>query len=196
MNRTPFLVYAVGCIAVSAAARAADPLGLYIGSSVGEADVRSTYTPLTFSGTNVGWKVFFGARPISFAGFEVAYTDFGHATAPVPPPTFDLAYLSDSSRQQAATIFGVGYLPLPVPFLDVYGKVGVARLDTRIQVEVGTDPLPGRFNFLQNQWSTDVAYGAGVQARYGQFALRAEYERINAIGGAPTFSSAGVLWRF
>jgi hypothetical protein len=29
---------------------------------------------------------------------------------------------------KAGTLFALGYLPLPVPFLDVYGKVGVARL--------------------------------------------------------------------
>jgi hypothetical protein len=62
---------------MSATVRAADPLGLYIGGSLGEADVRSKYAPdplgpLTFAGTDVGWKMFFGARPISFAGIEVA----------------------------------------------------------------------------------------------------------------------------
>jgi hypothetical protein len=196
MTKTLHLVYAIGLIAASAAARAADPLGLYIGSSVGAADVRSTLAPLTFSGTDVGWKVFVGARPISFAGIEVAYMDLGHATAPLPPPTFAVAYLSDNSRQQAGTLFGVGYLPLPVSFMDIYGKLGIARLDTRMQFEAGEDIPPGLVNILRNQWGTDVAYGAGIQARYGQFALRAEYERIDALGGAPAFSSVGILWSF
>ena len=119
MSRTPFLVFAVAFIAVSSAARADDPLGLYIGGSLGEADVRSTLGPLTFAGTEAGWKTFAGARPISFAGIEAAYMDFGHAPAPLPPPTFAAAILSDRSSQRAATIFGVGYLPLPVPFLDL-----------------------------------------------------------------------------
>jgi hypothetical protein len=40
------------------------------------------------------------------------------------------------------------------------------------------------------------AYGAGLQGKFGQFALRAEYERINASGGDPALSSVGILWRF
>jgi hypothetical protein len=89
-SRTLYSVCAIAFIAMSAAARAADPLGLYFGGSLGEADVRSTYSPdplgpLTFSGKDVGWKIFVGARPISFAGIEVAYMDFGHASAPLPP---------------------------------------------------------------------------------------------------------------
>jgi opacity protein-like surface antigen len=187
---------AVAFIAVSAIARAADPLGLYIGGSLGAGDVRSTDAPLTFAGTDFGWKIFVGARPISCAGIEVAYMDIGHATAPTPLPNFPVAYLGDHSRQQAATLFGVGYLPLPSPFLDLYGKVGFARLDTREQFELGLDILPGHENIIQNQWSTDFAYGAGVQAKFGQFALRAEYERINASGGDPALTSVGILWRF
>jgi hypothetical protein len=190
-------VCAIACIAVSAAARAADPLGLYIGGSIGEADVRSKDVPLTYAGTDLGWKVFVGARPISFAGIELAYTNYGHATAPLPPPSFEVAFLGDQSRQQAATLFGVGYLPLPVPFLDLYGKVGIARLDTRDQFErVIAIANYGYANIVQSQWSTNFAYGAGVQGKFGQFALRAEYERINASGGDPALSSVGILWRF
>jgi hypothetical protein len=122
--------------------------------------------------------------------------NFGHATAPTPPPNFAVAYLGDQSRQQAATLFGVGYLPLPVPFLDLYGKVGIAKLDTREQVELGLDVLPGYANIIQNQWSTNLAYGAGLQGKFGQFALRAEYERINARGGDPALSSVGIFWKF
>lgn len=199
MRRALYFVCAVAFTALwTTAARASDPLGFYAGGSFGDADVRSTHNPLllTFAGEDLGWKIFFGARPLSFAGIEVAYMDFGHTTAPVPPPNFAVAYLSDNSRQRAGAIFGVGYLPLPVPFLDLYGKAGAARLDTREQDELGTDVLPGHVNNVLTQWSTDFAYGVGVQVRLGQFALRAEYERIDASVGDPALSSVGILWRF
>jgi hypothetical protein len=197
VSRTLYVVCAVAFIAVSAAAHAADPLGLYIGGSLGEADVRSKDVPLTFAATDLGWKVFVGARPISFVGIELAYMNYGHATAPLPPPIFEVAYLGDRSRQQAAILFGVGYLPLSLPFLDLYGKVGIAKLDTRDQSEsVIAIAHYGYENIVQNQWSTNFAYGAGLQWKFGQFALRAEYERINASGGDPALSSVGILWRF
>jgi opacity protein-like surface antigen len=196
MKRALYFVNAVASIVLSATtARAADLLGLYVGGSLGKADVRSSYL-LTFAGTDAGWKAFVGARPISFAGIEVAYTDFGHATAPLPTPSLEEGLTSDNSRQQAATILGVGYLPLPVPFLDLYGKVGVARLDTQQQIEGFGFINPPHFTIMHTQWSTDFTYGAGVQAKFGQLALRAEYERINASGGDPTLLSLGILWRF
>jgi Outer membrane protein beta-barrel domain len=198
MKRTFYATCAVALIAVSAAAIAADPLGLYLGGSLGNADVRSTYpdAPLASAGTDPGWKIFIGARPISFVGIELAYMDFGHATVPLPPPNFAVFYTGANSRQRAATAFGVGYLPLPVPFLDLYGKAGIARLETRDQVEGALGFANGAFNVSQTYWSSDFAYGVGLQARFGQFALRAEYERINASGGDPSLSSVGALWRF
>jgi hypothetical protein len=48
----------------------------------------------------------------------------------------------------------------------------------------------------QNQWSTDFAYGAGTQAKFGAIAVRAEYERISASGGKPDIVSLGITWNF
>jgi hypothetical protein len=205
MKRTPLAICAVAFCAVSAAAIAADPLGFYIGGSVGEADFRGTSDisgpTLIFDERHPGWKAFVGARPIPFLGFEVAYTDFGNAHAPGPPVIFP-AYFNDSSRQSAVTAFGVGYLPLPIPFLELYGKLGVARLDTEVQETAqpfGCYFLAsycGPTTTTQNLRSTDFAYGAGVQAKFGEFAVRAEYERINAIGGDPDLLSVGMSLRF
>lgn len=189
-------------LGMSAAAHAADPLGLYVGGSFGSADVRSTNSPawLTFGGTDLGWDVFVGARPISFAGIEFAYMDFGHATASLvgAEPCCGFS-LGGRSTRRASAIFGVGYVPLPVRFLDLYGKVGIARLYTQEHANI-TEGLytqgPSVFSLLSRQWSTDVAYGAGVQSRFSSFSIRAEYERIDASGGDPDLFSLGVTWTF
>jgi hypothetical protein len=116
VKRTPLAICAVAFCAISAAAIAADPLGFYIGGSAGEADFRGTSDisgpTLIFDERHPGWKVFVGARPIPFLGFEVAYTDLGNAHAPGPPVIWP-AYFNDSSKQSAVTAFGVGYLPPP-----------------------------------------------------------------------------------
>jgi hypothetical protein len=70
------------------------------------------------------------ARPLRFLGVEFAHTDFGKVSA--PPALF--AYFNANSQQNAATAFAVGYLPLPAPYLDLYAKVGAARLHTQSQV--------------------------------------------------------------
>jgi hypothetical protein len=47
-----------------------------------------------------------------------------------------------------------------------------------------------------NDWSTNVAFGLGVQGKLGSLAIRAEYERIAANAGNPDLLSLGVTWTF
>ena len=43
-------------------------------------------------------------------------------------------------------------------------------------------------------WSTNFAYGAGVQGKIGSLAIRAEYERIGGSSANPDLISLGVTW--
>jgi opacity protein-like surface antigen len=211
ISRTAFFAaFLTLFLMTSATSSATDLLGLYVGGSIGDARVRSEnsntfayegasgaiFDDLRFDHSHVAWKVFAGARPLSFLGIELAYTDFGRASTP-PPPEVVIVDFSDSSKQTATTVFGVGYIPLPVSFLDLYGKVGVARLHTEdtfvyapFSCPVGVNCGPGMLR--QTRWSTDFAYGAGAQARIGSVAVRAEYERISAIGADPDLFSLGM----
>jgi hypothetical protein len=81
--------------------------------------------------------------------------------------------------------------------------LGVARLHSNTTAIVPGLCPPGAFCpaqivviYQQNQWSTDFAYGAGAQAKFGAIAIRAEYERISASGGNPDILSLGVTWIF
>ena len=181
-----------------------NPLGIYVGAALGEAHVRSEElrsgetTPFTFDQSQFGWKVFLGARPLSVVGVELVYSDFGSVNAPTPGA---FAYFNANSKQNAASAFGIGYLPLPVPYLDLYGKLGVAHLHTQSQVATQPFSCPAGstctiYGVSQSQSSTDLAYGAGAQAKFGALAVRIEYERINASGGNPDLFSLGLSWAF
>jgi opacity protein-like surface antigen len=199
-------------VALSSKASADNLLGLYAGGSVGQSHVRSEDSNdgspgccqfLNFDESHTGWKVFAGVRPIPVLGVEVAYIDFGTVTAPSPFPSSFYPGFSDSSKQSAAALFAVGYLPLPVPFLDVYGKMGVARLHTEQRVTVTPYACPpvgygscGPYTLAQDQTTTNFAFGVGAQAKLGSFAVRAEYEQVTASGGDPSLLSVGLLWRF
>jgi len=182
-------------------------LGLYVGAAIGESHVRSgdnnsfdNYI-LSFDHSATGWKGFVGARPLSALGFELAYMDLGNPSGR-PPGQNLFGYLSDHSAQNATALFAVGYLPLPAPFLDVYAKLGVARLhtDTRVAYTPAFCPVGVNCSIPtvvgQTLSTTDLAYGAGVQARFGPFGIRAEYERISASGGNPDLFSLGATWNF
>jgi opacity protein-like surface antigen len=188
----------------SGAAQADDPIGLYLGAGVGESQVRhdtdDLYNDPYFAGQHLAWKAIVGIRPIPPVGAELEYIDFGD---PSGGPNYSFA--SANSEAKAAALFGVGYLPLPVPFLDLYGKLGVARMHSEsTEVTPGICPrglfCPAQYLdiaiYRQDRWSTDLAYGAGAQARFGAFAVRAEYERIIANTGDPDIYSLAVTWTF
>lgn len=191
----------------STAAVADTPPAVYVGAAIGGSFSRSednaafNYSALRFHQNNPGWKAFIGARPVPLLGVELAYIDFGNASGPSPSAHI-FGYFKDKLKESATALFGVGYLPLPVPFLKLYGKLGVARLHAETQVSYLPPSCPVGLNcsvpytLSQNRWSTDLAYGAGVQARYGSAGIRAEYERINASSADPNLFSLGITWNF
>jgi opacity protein-like surface antigen len=190
-------------------------LGLYTGASVGQSNVRASQlhfigpyppnpapAPVSISKSTTGWTVFAGIRPISLLGAELAYTDFGHPTASQGPPGgFGLAYRA-SLRARATTAFGILYEPVPVRFLDVYAKAGVARLETTADatgafgcwtpLQCAAYPVSAR----RGQTGARFAYGAGMQARLSKIGVRLEYERISAAAGNPDLLSVGLTWNF
>ena len=199
-------ILAVGAGAASTAALAEDPAGFYLGAGVGYSTVRSDDPayglPGYFNDHQTAWKAIAGVRPISVIGAEAEYIDFGqpsHHFSNINSANF---YGFDS-HPRAGALFGVGYLPLPVPFFDVFGKAGVARLETDVTTSTSTCPPPSSAMCnapttlsRHNQTDNRFAYGVGVQSKAWGFAFRAEYERISSQFGDPDALTVSATWTF
>ncbi|MBS0365915.1 MAG: hypothetical protein JSR67_08850 [Proteobacteria bacterium] len=87
------------------------------------------------------------------------------------------------------TRFLLGFLPLPVPFIDVFGKAGLARWGLSGSNSGGV----ALFSFSNH--GTEFAWGAGVGAHLGNVGARLEYERfrIPQTNGARVFSLVVLL---
>ena len=194
-NALSGLLVGAATIVVSAPARADNLLGLYIGGGVGESHVRNDSLS-GFIENHTGWKALIGIRPIPIVGAELEYTDFGHPGATGVTVAPGLAYNVDAS-QKAASLFGLAYLPLPLPVLDIYGKVGFSRLKSDVNASCVT-PVTCGANPAYHQQSTDTrfAYGVGAQAKFFAVALRAEYERIQSSAGSPDLYALIATWTF
>jgi opacity protein-like surface antigen len=186
------LLSALGCNA----AGAADLLGLYVGGAVGEADVNSQQSfnsaLYDFDVHHNAWKVMLGVRPISWMGAEVEYLDFGQ-------PREGNGLGITSVQDKAAALFGVLYLPLPVPYFDVFGKLGLARLENDVTAHLPvlcTTQFPNCGLFQLNRTNTQLAYGGGAQIKIQSLSVRVEYERIQASDGNPELFSLGLTWSF
>ncbi len=201
MKHVSKMMMTMGIVAVGAAsvpALADNLLGFYVGAGVGESTVRSDngfdpYYPVDSHPHHTAWKALAGIRPIPFVGAEAEYIDFGH------PTSADSSYVNGAgyygygadSHPKAAVLSAVGYLPLPLPFVDVFGKLGMARLETNLNTYNTASVL-----FRQDARETKLAYGAGVQGRFLGLAVRGEYERISSTFGDPDAFMVSATWTF
>ena len=160
---------------------------LALGAGVAEADIGLVYlgagvtsnklNDIVVQGTafpdldKTSWKVFAGFRPIRVFAVEADYLDLGSATAEGACTFCCMAACRGffQSDAQAFAAYALGFLPIPVPFLDLYGKAGLARsqLNTKI------------FGSGTSSHGTEFAWGAGVQAHISMFGARLEYEQFN-----------------
>jgi opacity protein-like surface antigen len=196
-------IFTVAACAASTAALAEDPVGFYLGAGVGYSTVRSDDPayglPAYYNDHQAAWKAIAGIRPIPFVGAELEYMDFGQPSHSYGPNSFNTSGFD--SHPRAGLLYAVGYLPLPVPFFDVFGKAGVARLQTDVTTVTGncpgvqnciTPPTYSRHNETDNRF----AYGVGLQSKAWGVSFRAEYERISSQFGDPDALTVSATWTF
>ena len=187
-------------------ANSADLLGLYVGGAAGRSDVRMdqalTGTTHDVHEHDTGWKALIGIRPLPLVGAELEYADFGQPhffqrppeATPLPPFP---AGTTGTLHSKAESLLGLLYAPIPYRFLDVFTKLGVARLHNDVDAQIlGLFcPAGTRCGVITTRSSTtDLVFGAGIQLKFAKLALRGEYERIDSDTGSPDMLSVGLTW--
>jgi opacity protein-like surface antigen len=209
MKRISRILAVVGLAAASSAslsARADNVLGIYAGFGVGASTVRSddsTYgSPGYYNDHQFAWKAIVGVRPIPFLGAEYEYIDFGRPDRHHYHDGFyDYDYYGADSHPRAQAVFGVGYLPIPVPYVDFFVKAGASRLKTTLNDFAPAACTGGGTCFQlvgsHNVIETKFAYGAGASTKLPlNFTVRAEYERISSPYGDPDAFTVSAIYRF
>ena len=162
----------------SAPAAAADN-GFYLGAAFTQSRIDDIAPTIDLEDDS--YKLIAGFRPLDNFAVEVNYIDLGKETGGLGP----VGYSVDSKAYAA---YAVGFLPLP--FLDLYAKAGVARWEANARA---TGISLASFD----DSGTEFAYGAGVQARLGSLAARLEYERFDvADTDGAELISLGLTWTF
>jgi hypothetical protein len=167
------ILMALAIAAVGAGAHAADK-GFYVGGSLAQTDSGVRNANFNFSDRDSGFKFIAGFRPLDLLAFEVNYVDLGQPRV-------------GALQAKSSAVDGFVMAFLPIPLVDVYGKVGLVSWRT---AESG----PG-LSF--HRTGSDLALGAGVQVHLGSVAARLEYESLNANELAkPSFISLGATYTF
>jgi len=101
------LVLILGSDYAYAAAPDSNPLGLYVGGSIGRSDVRTDvglFPIYSFDQAQTAWKVLVGLRPIPLIAAELAYVDLGHPTS---SSNLGATTLQANALQRAPTLSGL-----------------------------------------------------------------------------------------
>jgi outer membrane immunogenic protein len=153
-------------LALAAGAAHADNGTFYVGAGISRDNLKDvTATASDLNSTN--WKIWAGLRPISVFAVEADYIDLGSQTVNNPITSTHVNY-------KAFAGYAVGYVPLPVPFLDVFGKAGLARWNSS-----GGTSIPGGPFFSLSDNGTQFAWGIGAQVHVGNIGGRLEYENFS-----------------
>jgi OmpA-like transmembrane domain len=186
-----------------------NPLGFYVGAGLGRSTINETQFDdygnyfHHIDGQPLGWNAVVGLRPIPFLGAEAEYIDFGNSHLGAGPSYlvggYPQQYLGGEAHDRAAAVFAVGYLPLPIPWLEPFAKLGVAQIWEHDSYSVNYNGAVGYGSDTTHP--SGAAYGGGVQFHFEQLAIRAQFERISgsrSYGGwnNPQLLSLGLNWTF
>jgi len=172
-------------LTLSTAASADDLLGLYVGAGVGQSTLKQDNYQIDSHAT--GWKVLAGWRPLSFLGAEIEYANLGSKNV-----TYQFTNQHISTDAHATAVFALGYLPVPLPWIDVYGKLGAVR----VQNNTTATNLGGLVPVITDNTRTSIAWGAGLQFKLGMPAVRVEYERFAGEQGNDSLLTAALTLNF
>ena len=165
----------VSVLALAAGIARADNGLLYVGAGI----TRDTLKDITATGSDLdstNWKVMAGFRPISLFAVEADYIELGSQTINDTGNTSGSTHL----RYKAFAGYAVGFAPIPVPNLDVFGKVGLARWTASGSSTFSTFTSPGESSFFSlSDQGTQFAWGVGAQVHAGNIGGRLEYENFN-----------------
>ena len=164
-------------LALAAGAVQADDQLFYLGAGVSSNKI-SDVTSINADLNTTSWKAYAGVRPISEFAVEADYLDLGSKTINTTESSTNLNY-------KAFAGYAVGFVPMPLPYLDVFGKVGLARWSSGGS---SSSPVASPLYSLSAN-GTEFAWGVGAQAHLDRFGARLEYEAFHI----QNTSGAGVV---
>jgi outer membrane protein with beta-barrel domain len=182
-------------LALGTTAAQADSGLFYLGAGVTDSSLTANnggfiaYAPTDLKHNE--WKAFAGVRPLNWLAVEADYIDLGSGSSgSTLSDTFTSYTHADSSAWAA---YAIGFLPVPLPMVNFYGKVGVACWQLKENlIDVSNFPPPSTSIYPRSLSGTDFAWGIGVQAHVKMFGVRLEYEGLEVNNNTANVASLSV----
>ena len=138
--------------------------GLYVGAALGQTESGLRDSNVNFKDRDQGYKLIAGIRMLGVLGVELNYVDLGTANV-------------GGARAKTKAADGFAMVFLPIPLVDVYGKLGLVswKTDASAPASLGSFRRTG----------SDLAYGAGVQLHFGSAIGAARVRGLRRQGSSP-----------
>lgn len=175
---------AVSLLALSGTAYAGSDSGVYVGASVGSAQLNyqeddPDFGDIDFDDDDTAYKIFagynFGLIPLVDLAVEGAYVDFGNFSG-------DVGGVGGNDLDVTGWT-GAGLVGFKLGPVGIFGKAGAIKWDSDSDVFGGDD-------------GTDPLYGAGARITLFSFQVRAEYERYDLDNVDIDYFSVGAAYTF
>lgn len=175
---------AVSLLAVSGTAFAGSDSGVYVGASVGSANLSyddndPDFGDINFDDDDAAYKIFagynFGLIPLVDLAVEGAYVDFGNFRG-------DIGGIGGRDLDITGWS-GAGLAGFKLGPVGLFGKVGAIKWDSDADLIGGND-------------GTDPLYGVGARITLFSFQVRAEYERFDLDKFNINYFSVGAAYTF
>jgi len=170
------VLLAASCLPVGAALADEDSgqYGVYAGGFIGPSSERFRADAYSLRAQNTGYQAALGFRPINLFAAELDYVNFGRAYGGV-----------NYADTDGVGVSALGFLPIPL--VDVYGRVGVTNLRTDVSSPYQSFHRSG----------ADLSYGIGAGMHWGSLGARVEYQRFDlSIASTMSLTLIGVTWTF
>jgi OOP family OmpA-OmpF porin len=164
----------------SAAARAEDDAGFYIGAGIGQASQEAG----EFEGDDTSFKVFGGWSFNKYLAVEGGYIDGGSQSD-------DLGSIHAEVSSDGFFVAALAKLPLADGVVNPYVKLGYTFYDSTTTLSAGSQSIS------ESSGDEDLLFGGGCEFKLGEnFRLRAEFEKVNVPDASFEIYSIAGTWQF
>ena len=185
--RLSFLTAVFGLVVLSQAAPADEPGVLYVGAGAGPITVQGV------DGYTTGYKAFFGGNFNPYFGMEAAYIDAGSSSAAVYDPNTGVS-ANVEVTVRAAQVSLLGKIPLS-RYFGLFGSVDGTYWRSDASA-TASDPYGNAVWYSGYETGTGLGWGAGGEASWGNFAVRAEFEQSSINSSTYRLISGSLIYRY
>jgi hypothetical protein len=171
------MVAAAAGMALASAPASAE---LYVGGAIGDGTIETSENfeggSINFDESDFAYRIFGGYMFSQYLGVEVAYLDLGSPSQRFGFDGGEAGTVNIDFKAELTGISAQGVLAYPFDVFEVFAKLGIVSYEAKVEAR---DAGAGQSLNLDDD-GEELAYGIGARYNVGNFALRADWDIIDA----------------